>query len=155
MRYIPKSNLDPLERARRRLASFTEHWQQEGFGLWAIILRPGGELIGQGGLNRIRETGEVEVDYILAKAYWGQGYATEVARASLWYGFEQIGLPQIIGLVVPENLASKHILEKIGMTFAKETYLWGLALYCYAIQRDAYFQLNGRQAKELSSFQIR
>lgn len=155
MRYIPQSRLAPLERARRGLVVINEHWQNQGFGLWAITLRPAGELIGQGGLNKIPETGEIEVDYSLAKAYWGRGYATEVARACLWCGFERLSLERIIGLVVPENYASRRVLRKIGMIYETSTQLWGLDLLCYSLRRQAYFERKSRSLEEPLRFLIR
>jgi RimJ/RimL family protein N-acetyltransferase len=142
MRYFPASSLKPRERARRRLKAYTEHWQEQGFGIWAITLKPKGDLIGQCGLNKLPETGEIEVDYMLAKAYWKRGYATEAAQASLWFGFEKKHLERIIGLVVPENTASRLVLEKIGMVFVKEAYYFGLDVVYYAIQQQDYRRLQ-------------
>ena len=63
---------------------------------------------------------EVEVAYLLAKAYWGQGLGTEAAQAILHYGFEQLGLLRLICLIDPENQASIKVARNIGMLFEKE-----------------------------------
>ena len=63
---------------------------------------------------------EVEVAYLLAKEYWGQGLGTEAAQGILDYGFENLNLSRMICLIVKENSASINVAEKIGMTFEKE-----------------------------------
>jgi ribosomal-protein-alanine N-acetyltransferase len=67
-------------------------------------------------LRTLEETDEVEVLFLLGKAFWGQGLATEAAAASLRYGCETAHLGQIIALVLPGNLASQRVIEKLGMT---------------------------------------
>ncbi len=67
------------------------------------------------GLKRLDELGEVDIAFWLLPAYWGTGLATEAGRAVLQYGFERLFLERIIGLVDPQNAASIHVLEKLGM----------------------------------------
>jgi len=81
---------------------------------------------------------DVEVLYALAKPYWGQGLATEGARASLRYGFEERELDHIIAAAFVDNLASRRVLEKVGMTYMGETMFAGLTVAGYRINRDAY-----------------
>ena len=59
---------------------------------------------------------KTEVGWLLDRAYWGQGLATEGARASLNYGFERQGLERIISIALPENSASRRVMEKCGLT---------------------------------------
>ena len=68
----------------------------------------------------IDERREVEVAYLLARDYWGQGLGTEAARAILDYGFEQLDLSRLICLIDSDNLASIKVAERIGMTFESE-----------------------------------
>jgi ribosomal-protein-alanine N-acetyltransferase len=63
---------------------------------------------------------EVEVAYLLGKAYWGQGLGTEAAQAVLDYGFNELKLSRLICLIDRDNVASIKVAEKIGMTFEKE-----------------------------------
>jgi RimJ/RimL family protein N-acetyltransferase len=63
---------------------------------------------------------EVEVAYTIAQEYWGQGLATEAARGILEYGFEQLQLSRLICLIAPDNVASRRVAEKIGMTLEKQ-----------------------------------
>jgi ribosomal-protein-alanine N-acetyltransferase len=143
-RYLPKRDILPHQRAERALKYVQEHWARHGFGLWAVTERTSGQFIGQGGLNYLEETGEVEVDYALAKVYWGRGIATETAQASLRFGFEVLGLERIIGLAMHENIASRRVLERTGMLFVKDTHLFGLDLVNYAILQEQFRVDNSR-----------
>ena len=62
----------------------------------------------------------IEVAWRLARTYWGRGYATEAARAALDYGFEKLGLTEIVSLTVPANWRSRRVMERLGMTRAPE-----------------------------------
>ena len=91
-------------------------------GLWATLYKPTGAFIGRCGLLpwTIEQQSEVEVAYLLDKAYWGQSLATEAAQAIVRYGFEQLQLNRLICLIDPDNQASRRVAEKIGMTLEKE-----------------------------------
>ena len=88
-----------------------------GFGMWATIHKTTGKFIGRCGLTPMDIEGheEIEVGYMLAKEYWGQGLATEAAKAILEYGFDQMGLARLICVVNPDNQASSKVALKIGM----------------------------------------
>jgi ribosomal-protein-alanine N-acetyltransferase len=121
-KYFPEGTLTyaQTKAALERIINF--YYSQPGLGLWATIHKETGQLIGRCGLLlwTIDERREVEVAYMLAKAYWGQGFATEAARAILAYGFEQLHLTRLICLIDRDNLASIRVATKIGMTFEKE-----------------------------------
>src|SRR5205085_8074181 len=101
------------------LLSVIKHWERHGFGRWAIIDKETERFIGYGGLRMLIDTPEAV--YHLAKAYWGLGLATEVAQASLRFGFHIRGFDRIVAIARPENLASIHVMEKIGMRYEKHT----------------------------------
>jgi RimJ/RimL family protein N-acetyltransferase len=134
-RFLPQSSRTPEERAARTIAFFNEHWEAHGFGVWAVVERASGAVIGQCGLNHLPEPVEIEVLYALAKSAWGKGIATEAAAASVQYGFMQAGLDRIIALAVPENTASRRVMEKIGLHYECDTHLFGLDLAQYAVER--------------------
>jgi RimJ/RimL family protein N-acetyltransferase len=96
------------------------HFEQHGFGLWAVELRETGAFAGFIGLAIPRFEAHftpcVEIGWRLAAQYWGHGYATEGARAALKFGFEELGLGEIVSFTVPGNLRSRRVMEKIGMT---------------------------------------
>lgn len=121
-RYFPEGTLT-YEETKEELQWFLNgHPEYPELGLWATIHRESGELIGRCGLLpwMIDDRPEVEVAYLLAKEYWGQGLGTEAARAILHYGFEQLQLSRLICLIDRDNPASIRVATKIGMTFERE-----------------------------------
>lgn len=90
-----------------------------GYSLWATELKMTGELIGFIGINRADFvadfTPDIEIGWRLGSKFWGNGYATEGAKASLKYGFDEIGLEEIVSFTVPANKRSIRVMEKIGM----------------------------------------
>ena len=81
-------------------------WEERRYAPWGVF--QGGRLIGHGGLNYVPEFGETEVLWALHPDAWGKGYATEVAQASLDYGFETLGLGLIFAIALPDNVASRR-----------------------------------------------
>jgi ribosomal-protein-alanine N-acetyltransferase len=84
---------------------------------------------------------------LLARASWGQGLASEAAQAALAYGFERVGLERIIALTRPENIASRRVMEKLGMRYEKNLQIFHLEAVYYAITRDAWRQRPGLEGK--------
>ncbi len=107
-------------------------YEKEGFGRWAIHLKSNGLFIGWCGLRRI-ENSEVDLGYRFHKRFWNKGFATEIGQATLNYGFEEIGLSEIIGRVMPQNVASIRVLEKLGMHFDKKILCKELPAFQYKI----------------------
>jgi ribosomal-protein-alanine N-acetyltransferase len=99
------------------LLSAKDHWIGEGFGWWILEHKLDQVPVGWSGLRRLPNTDEVEILYLLSESYWGNGLATESARLSLKYGFEEAELSEIIGLVIEGNIGSKRVLEKLGFVF--------------------------------------
>ncbi len=121
-KYIPDAPRT-VEEAREELEWFMNgHPKHPELGLWATIHKDTGKLIGRCGLLpwTIDGQNEVEVAYLLAKAFWGQGLGTEAARAIADYGFEHLHYSRLICLIDRDNQASIKVANKIGMTFEKE-----------------------------------
>jgi ribosomal-protein-alanine N-acetyltransferase len=120
--YFPEGTLTYEETKEELEWIINVYYGQYGFGLWATIHKETGEFIGRCGLLpwTIEQRSEVEVAYLLAKEYWGQGLGTEAAQAILDYGFEQLQLSRLICLIDQANQASIKVATKIGMTFEKE-----------------------------------
>ncbi|UNU22789.1 GNAT family N-acetyltransferase [Microcoleus vaginatus] len=114
-------------------------WEKHAFGLWAVVNKENNQLIGDGGLRFLRETSEVEVGYVLAKAYWGKGLASEVAAASIKYGFEVLNLEKIIAVADAENIASRRVMEKMGMKYQHNFDNRARHRVYYSIARLSYF----------------
>ncbi|NQX35848.1 GNAT family N-acetyltransferase [Herbiconiux sp. VKM Ac-2851] len=114
MRYFPapltQSESDAL--ASRADASFEEH----GFGLWALELRESREFLGFTGLAPMPDGfGGVEVGWRLARAFWGAGYATEAARASIRVAFDTLGLDEVSSVTAVVNERSQAVMRRLGM----------------------------------------
>jgi RimJ/RimL family protein N-acetyltransferase len=101
-----------------------EHWEQHGFGQWVVEIPGEVGFIGVVGLATVAYqahfTPAVEIAWRLARAYWGCGYASEAARAALDYGFDQLGLAEIVAVTVPANRRSRRVMERLGMRRAPD-----------------------------------
>ena len=106
----------PLDRvgAWRQMAVFIGHWELRGFGLWAVEERATGALVGRIGCWEPEGWPGFEVGYALARQFWGRGFATEGARASLQFAREVVRRERIISLIKPENVASIRVAERLG-----------------------------------------
>ena len=101
--------------------------------------RASGNFIGRIGLMRHDDwpgQDKTEVSWVLDRSCWGRGLATEGARASLRYGFEELGLERIISIIRPENAASRRVAEKAGMTCQGEVRWRGRDVVWYARDRS-------------------
>ena len=133
MRFIPRGASPSVERTRASIERFISHERQHGFGLWAVELKDSGELIGDSGLFLVEGRGpEVEVAYHFGKQWWGQGYATEAARACLDFGFRECALGEIIAICFPEHVASRRVMEKAGMRYVGPARYYELDLVKYS-----------------------
>jgi RimJ/RimL family protein N-acetyltransferase len=121
-RYFPEGTLTYKETKEELEWFLNGHPAHPELGLWATIHKGSERLIGRCGLLPWTIDGryEVEVAYLLAKEYWGQGLGTEAARGVLEYGFERLGLSRLICLIDRANLASIKVATKIGMSFERE-----------------------------------
>ncbi len=136
MRFYPA----PYDRAgveqwiERNLRRYAEH----GHGLWAMVLKETGEMIGDCGLavQQVDGADEVEIGYHVRRDFWGKGLATEAARACRDYGFARLPVERLISLIRPENVPSWRVAEKVGMTVWKETMRANLLHRVYAIRRE-------------------
>ena len=122
IRYIPDAPRSYEETREELEWHMNGHPKHPELGLWATIDKGTGKFIGRCGLLpwTIDRQFEVEVAYLIAQAYWGQGLGTEAARALVDYGFEQLGYSRLICLIDAENQASIKVARKIGMGYEKE-----------------------------------
>jgi RimJ/RimL family protein N-acetyltransferase len=130
--YFPRTEVPSLERTKIYIEGQIAHWDEYGFGHWALEEKDG-SLVGWCGLQFLPESDETEVAYCLGKAYWGKGFATEAARASLNYGISTLGIKEIIGLTHVDNKASQHVLEKIGLKFVDQKNYFGMDCFRFRI----------------------
>ncbi len=114
-----------------------DHQAEYGYGLFSIIHKASGSLIGDCGLEQMEVDGvrAAELGYDLRSDYWNQGFATEAATAVRDYAFNILQLPLLISLIRVGNLASRRVAEKVGMSVAAEFTTHGIQYWRYAMQR--------------------
>jgi len=103
------------------IAGHIERYERDGFGKWAIIFKSAGEIIGSCGcvVQEVEGRNEIEVGYNVRRDLWGNGYATEAARACTEYAFRELGAVRVISMIRPENVRSIRVAEKNGMVCEK------------------------------------
>ena len=136
MRYVADGQPTGRKEAHKALDSIIQHWRRHGFGRWAVEDKATREFVGFGGLMSL--FGLPEIVYHFATAHWGKGFATEMARAGLKYGFEVHRFDRIVAIAKPDNAASIHVLEKLGMRFEKRTSYYNIDVVQYAIAREEF-----------------
>jgi len=117
MQFFPQTYT--AERTLRFVARIRECWAERGYGLWAVERKDTASFIGYVGLwpatFPAHFTPAVEVGWRLAAEQWGHGYATEAARAALAYGFDSLGLEEIVSFTSSINVRSWRVMERLGM----------------------------------------
>jgi len=110
---------------------------EPGYYNCPLILRENDTLIGRVGLNPfLKEERIPEIEWTIGADHWGQGYATEIGRAMLWYGFVEAGFNEIRGFTSPGHLASRRVMSKLGMTYLGDEVYRGAACSFYGIRRE-------------------
>ena len=106
--------------SEERVARMREHWDRRGYGDWALVDKRTGTMIGFCGLHHISGMDEVNLGFLIDRAFWGKGLATEAGAAALRFGFETAGLGLIVGTTAPDNAGAIKVLKKCGMLYWKE-----------------------------------
>lgn len=135
---------DPLEAARAAIERYAAAWRARGYGPWGLFRD--GRLIGHAGLNFVAEFGETEVLWSLHPDAWGQGFATEAARAALDFGFGTLGLATIFAVTRPDNTASQAVMKRLGLTYRKDVVYRDIDSVWFDIDRDT-FEKRARSAR--------
>ena len=139
MRYVqPEGWPHGVERSRELFGRSISFFDEHGFGLFAVVPKDEGRVIGYCGLKFLEGPGEVELLYGVFKQFWNRGLVTEAARAALRYGFEAAGLEQIVAVAFPANVGSWRVMEKCGMRREGTTTHKGYRVVRYSITRDAF-----------------
>lgn len=138
VRYIGAGSVPSREDCWRAIATWTGHWVLRGYGPWAIEEQATGIFIGRVGVWNPEGWPGPEVGYLLGRAWWGRGYATEAARVALGWGFEERGFDELLSFIDPDNTASIRVAARIGERLRGETELRGVRRLVYAISREAW-----------------
>jgi [ribosomal protein S5]-alanine N-acetyltransferase len=130
-KYLGNNPVKTMEQSRDNLKYIHQQYADNGIGRWAVIDKITNDFLGWSGLKYEEELRSefsyYDLGYRFKKQYWGQGFATEAAVASLQYGFETLKLEQICAAAHVENIRSNKILQKVGLRF-KETFEYQDAL---------------------------
>ena len=110
-------------------------WARDGFGLWTFFDRATGEPVGRGGLMPAAVDGDstVEVAWAVRPERWGEGLATEIGSVSLEVAFRALRLPEVVAFTLPDNVASRRVMEKLGMSYDGHTTHAGLPHVLYRV----------------------
>lgn len=129
----------PLSKAQawENMAIILGHWRLLGYGIWALECRTTGQLVGRAGLLNLPGWPDVEVCWALSPRFWGNGYATEAARASIRWAFEEADLARLVSLIDPQNTASAAVALRLGETFLDRITFEGKATDVYEIVNPA------------------
>lgn len=119
--------------AWENIAVIHGHWSLLGYGIWALESKATGELVGRAGLLDLPGWPDVEVCWALSPKYWGNGFATEAAQASIEWAFDEANLPRLISLIDPENKASEAVALRIGESFCENISFQGKSTNVYEV----------------------
>lgn len=135
MRFLggPRSKED----VQNALSGYIREYEIYGHSFFATIQKSDQRFIGHCGLlnQEVEGVPEVELGYVLAPQYWQRGLALEGTQALKDYGLQQLGFPRLISLIPPDNVASIHIAEKIGMKYERDVEQWGQRFRLYAVKQ--------------------
>jgi RimJ/RimL family protein N-acetyltransferase len=125
MRWIDDGSVRDLDQTAEDIERWEEEWDEEGFGLFAVELLASGELIGFTGLSVPGFLPEVmpavAISWRLGPQFWGQGYASEAAHATLEFALQDRGLDHVISISRVGDTRSENVIRKLGMVPERET----------------------------------
>lgn len=141
LRYTGDPPFADVEEARAFLRSY-KHFEQYGYGRWAVYLKEPARYLGFCGLKYHPEGDFVDLGYRLMRAEWRKGYATEAGRCALELGFRRFGLSRIVGRAQEANAVSVRVLQKLGMTYDRAVEEDGELWQQYEITSSRFFALH-------------
>jgi [ribosomal protein S5]-alanine N-acetyltransferase len=117
----------------RSMRAKVEHWDLHGFGLWMARDRITGAMVGRGGLQHTFVGGcnEIEAGWAIVPERWGQGLATELALAAVSVAFDDLQLAEIVAFTLPQNIASRRVMEKAEFDYERPIVHAGLPHVLY------------------------
>ena len=139
-RYLGNKPVHAMEQSQALIALVRQQYIDNGIGRWAVVEKETDHFVGWSGLKLVAgptngRTNYYDLGYRFLRRYWGLGYATETARASVQYGFDTMHLPLICGIADVQNLASNQVLQKAGLRFQETFNLDGVPHHWYQLER--------------------
>jgi [ribosomal protein S5]-alanine N-acetyltransferase len=139
MRWVGHGAHRSAAETRSALRGYADAIAIRGYGFVAVVERATGDLIGDAGLHPLGGRGpDIEVGYTLARRAWGRGYGSEAARALVEHAFVRLRAARVVAQVEPDNRASRHVLEKLGMTERATRIAHGRPHLLYGVERGDY-----------------
>ena len=136
MRYVGHGPHRTMSETTAALRAYGDMLARRGFSFLAVEELATGRVIGDAGLHPLGGTGpEIELGYTLARDVWGKGYATELGLALVLHARTVLGVPEVVAQVEPGNVASRHVLEKLGMREREMRTAYGRPHLLYATAR--------------------
>ena len=143
MKYIRSGRPYTPEEVNESLGKSIAHFQKYGYGFGTTFTKEDNKLVGWAGLIHLDYDDtqpEHEIGCILAKEVWGQGYGTELARAMVEWGFQNINIDKIFASIHPNHIVSQRTSEKIGMKFLKMGNYWGGEAKLFVLNKSNYLK---------------
>ncbi|SRR5579864_980582 len=137
VRYISEGRPWPDHRIQEFVQRQMNCLRDRGYCMWRLLEYGSDRMIGFCGLQPLANAADIEIGWWLARAHWGRGLATEAARAVLRDGFERVGFRRIVAIAHPDNRASRHVMEKLGMRYERNAQHKGIEVVLYAINSPA------------------
>ncbi len=136
MKYIGLGGPVDSTGTERMIKGFIESYRVRGFGIWGCVDKSTGRLIGHCGFNLLPDK-LTEIAYLFDKPFWGKGFATSISAQVLDYGFNRLGLDEVVALAYPENTASIRVMQKIGMSPSGSRSYFGREFVFYTIEKNS------------------
>jgi len=141
MKYIGDGATHTEEQVKSFFLSIAIPYQEKhGIGFFSVFEKESGNFIGQAGLFHVGYDDvqpDIEIAYRLHKKYWGKGYATELVKALIQWGFQNLSVDKLIAGTEPENIASQNVLKKAGLNYkGKVKWHTGRELFLYEIYKQ-------------------
>lgn len=135
MKYIrtPETDINVIKENIVKIRKY--YSENPNFGVWAGYEKKSDEFIGFFELAHMDNTDEIEVGYRLHKKYWNNGFATEMTKILIDYGFNEMGLVQIVGITHPGNIASQKVLLKSGLRYIKDAFYYDTDVKYFVIDK--------------------
>lgn len=145
-KYLGNKPISTKTQASEGIQFIRQQYEERGIGRFAAVEKSTGDFIGWSGLKLNTGLKEelngqqdfIDVGYRFIPRYWGKGYATESALASLEFGFETMDYPIIVGAAEVDNIGSNKVLQKIGLQFINEFYYTDIKCYWYELKKEDY-----------------
>ncbi|QMU27517.1 GNAT family N-acetyltransferase [Adhaeribacter radiodurans] len=139
--FLGNKPINNLEQAQKTIQFIRQQYQDNGIARWAVIDRSTNEFLGWSGLKLITQTinnhtNYYDLGYRFIQKYWGEGYATETALATLTYAFDKLNLNEVFAMTDVRNSGSRKVLEKVGFHIILKFYYEGVEHYWFQITKN-------------------